>query len=168
MFSNSNHEIIFYENWSLHNELKRGKKSNFKCVFWVVARLPQRLKSIFLEIFSSLQVLFLWGLSIWKKFKSSLCHEITFYENWSLAFFLLFHIRNSIFTGNKRQGRTDGNINHWNVSWQIDFWVSYKKLPFLAAGGLAVNSVGVLKLLLPSCYTGLETLKVHPSRHKTP
>ena len=34
------------------------------------------------------------------------------------------------------EGTWDGNINHWNVSWQIDFWVSYKKLPFLAAGGL--------------------------------
>ena len=35
----------------LHNELKRGKHSNVKCV----ARLPQRLKWTFFEIFSSLQ-----------------------------------------------------------------------------------------------------------------
>ena len=36
---------------SFQNKLKRGKKnSNFKCVWdWVVARLPQSLKSTFFE-----------------------------------------------------------------------------------------------------------------------
>ena len=34
----------------MHNEVKRGKNSNFKCV---VSRLLLRLKSTFFEIFSS-------------------------------------------------------------------------------------------------------------------
>ena len=41
--------------WLLQNELKR--KKNPMCA-WVVAQFPQRLKSTFFEIFSSLQVTF--------------------------------------------------------------------------------------------------------------
>ena len=36
----------------LKNELKRGKKTQLQMCDWVVARLPQRLKSTFFDIFS--------------------------------------------------------------------------------------------------------------------
>ena len=39
----------------MHNELKREKKSYFKCSFMITS---QRLKSTFFEIFSSLRVPF--------------------------------------------------------------------------------------------------------------
>ena len=39
---------------AMHNELKCKKKFKFQMCVWVVAQLPQRLKSMFFEIFSSL------------------------------------------------------------------------------------------------------------------
>ena len=44
-----------------HNALNREKKTNFKHVFGAVARLPQRLKSTFSEIFSKNIDFSLWG-----------------------------------------------------------------------------------------------------------
>ena len=44
---------------AIHNQLKRGKNSNFKCVFgWLHVYPPQILNSCFFEIFSSLRFLF--------------------------------------------------------------------------------------------------------------
>ena len=42
----------------LHNELKSAKKIQFQMCVWVVARLPQRLKAMIFEIFSSFRVSF--------------------------------------------------------------------------------------------------------------
>ena len=48
------HYACTYHDITTHNELKREKNSNFKCVFGWLHFLPQRLKSTFFEIFSSL------------------------------------------------------------------------------------------------------------------